>query len=464
MSSPDRSSDLSPDGSAEGSPAGFPDGSPGGRATGSPPPTGGAWPWGEDEPVRLGRDPARSRKVRSVYVHAPFCARRCFYCDFAVHVSKEGDAAGWVEALEGELAALEEEGLFVLGEELDTLYVGGGTPSLLGVGAMTALAELIGRSRLGGASLEWTAEANPESFTPEVAEGWRSAGVGRVSLGVQSFDGDALRWMGRLHGPEGAARAVRLAREVGFAEISVDLIFGLPERLDRSWRDDVARVLDLGVTHVSVYGLTVEEGTPLGRAVGGGRERVAPHEAYEEAYLEASRILSGAGFVHYEVSNFARPGSGSRHNRVYWSGAPYLGLGNSAHSYLHPIRRWNLPAWSAYRKRSREGRLPVADGEVLDDRAYRLERIWLGLRTRRGLDRSGWTEEARSLVGGWIERGAAESDGQVVRLTPRGWLTMDRLALDLDAFLGSTAAVGPGPASSVAPPTDRHPSSNDVAR
>lgn len=379
--------------------------------------------------------PPHGGPVRSVYVHAPFCARRCFYCDFAVHVRRNGDVDAWVEALRGELEALEREGLVCLSDPLETLYVGGGTPSLLGPGAMEALAAVLGPGRVRDEGIEWTAEANPESFTAELARAWRLAGANRVSLGIQSFQEGALRWMGRLHGAEGAAAAVGVARQAGFQEISVDLMFGLPDHLERSWREDLDRVLSLKPTHVSLYGLTVESGTPLGRAVSMERESVADESRYREEYLEAAERLVAGGFEHYEVSNFALPGSASRHNRAYWDGTAYLGLGNSAHSYLHPLRRWNLRDWNAYRETASRARLPVADREVLDPMGHRLERVWLALRTRRGLEVHDLPGKAAECTARWVRGGLAEGGEGSIRLTPDGWLVMDRLAVELDDAL-----------------------------
>ena len=247
-------------------------------------------------------------QVSSVYVHAPFCARRCNYCDFAVQVRKEGDLEGWRDAIAGELRAVQEEGLFALAPSLATLYVGGGTPSLLGAGAMSALAALLGPERLRAPHLEWTAEANPESLTTEVAEQWRRAGVNRLSLGAQTFHGPTLSWMGRMHGPDGPARAIGIARESGLTNLSVDLMFGLPRRLERDWTADLEGVLALDVPHVSLYGLTVESGTPLARAVVAGKEIPVDDEMYRDEYLLAVEMLGAAGYEHYEVSNFARPG------------------------------------------------------------------------------------------------------------------------------------------------------------
>lgn len=370
--------------------------------------------------------------VGAVYVHAPFCTRRCFYCDFAVQVRRDAGAAEWLEALGGELDFLRNEGTFVLADSLDSVFVGGGTPSLLGPQAMHGLRDLLGPSRLESPDLEWTAEANPESFTDEVARGWREAGVNRVSLGVQTFHEPALKWMGRLHGAAGAAASVARARAAGFENLSLDLIFGLPAHVGRNWNDDLRRAVDLGVPHVSLYGLTVESGTPLGRAVREGKEEVADEEQYREEYLLASEVLTAAGFEHYEVSNFALPGRASRHNQTYWNGTPYLGLGNGAHSFLYPRRRWNLRDWEVYREAARGGDSPVHEEEVLDAAAARMERVWLGLRTDSGMVEREFDPREQVLVEGWLrENWAVRAQGRV-RLTARGWLLLDRLAVDLD--------------------------------
>lgn len=371
--------------------------------------------------------------IRSVYVHAPFCARRCVYCDFAVTVSSTGDLGAWAAALAAELSLLEHEGLFALAPRLDTLYVGGGTPSLLGPAAMAQLAELLGPDRLGGAEFEWTAEANPESFTAEVASAWRRAGVNRVSLGVQTFHPPALEWMGRLHGPAGAEAAVRAARDADFDNVSVDLVFALPAHLRRSWREDLERVLALDVPHVSLYGLGVEPGTPLGRAVAEGRESPVDEERYREEFLEGSERLRSAGYLHYEVSNFAKPGYESRHNHVYWDGRPYLGLGNGAHTYAHPLRRWNVRDWATYRRRLLAGASPEESREWLDEGACALERVWLGLRTARGIPLAGLGEEARARARAWVRDGLAAADEDRLALTPLGWLQLDAIAVEIDA-------------------------------
>ena len=390
---------------------------------------------GESQAIRVLDPPPEPGAIRSVYVHAPFCARRCFYCDFAVKVAS-ADRDVWLSALSAEVRALEREGVFLFDETLDTLYVGGGTPSLLGAPAMGALRTIIGEKRLRHSDLEWTAEANPESFTPNVATGWRCAGVNRISLGIQSFHAPSLQWMGRLHGADGARSVVRIGRAAGFTNLSVDLIFGLPARLERDWGRDLDQALSLDPDHVSLYGLSAEPATPFGRAVADRRETLPDGERYEHEYLFAVERLAEAGYDAYEVSNFARPGFESRHNSVYWSGEPYVGLGNGAHSYRHPVRRWNLRDWDAYRAGAEDSGLPVDDQEALDAGNVRLERIWLGLRTRRGISLRDLPASARDRAEGWEEGALAVLEGSVVRLTPRGWLVMDRLTIELDGDLG----------------------------
>lgn len=366
----------------------------------------------------------------SLYVHAPFCARRCCYCDFAVTVDRSPQADAWLDAVEAEFrTALEREALDR--PVLRTLYVGGGTPSLLGTGAMPGLRERLARHADLEDLEEWSVEANPESFDARLAEDWRSAGVQRLSFGAQSFDAEALRWMGRLHGPEGPARAFAVARAAGFDDLSVDLIFGLPAHLGRDWAADLQRALDLGPEHVSLYGLTAEPATPLGAKVNEGRERLADEETYAAEYLLAARVLTGAGFRHYEVSNFARPGRASRHNRAYWTHRPYLGLGPGAHSFLAPRRWWNARDWADYRQRVMETGAAIEAVEQLDEAAVGLERAWLQLRTAEGATQE--SERQRRLAESWAARGWARVSDNRVHLTAAGWLLLDRLAVEYDA-------------------------------
>lgn len=379
---------------------------------------------------------------RSVYLHVPFCTRRCAYCDFAVQATRDAPTAEWLDAIGAEWQALGEEQGWPATVELDTIYVGGGTPSLLGPDAMAGVARALGTlARWDPGAVEWSCEANPESFTPAVAEGWRAAGVNRLSLGAQSFHEPALRWMGRLHGAQGPAAAMETARAAGFRNVSIDLIFALPARLGRDWSADLDRALALEPEHISLYGLTAESGTPLGRWVREGRERMADEDNYAEEYLLAHERLTAAGFEHYEVSNFARPGLRSRHNFAYWTGVPYAALGPGAHAYLPPQRRWNVRGWEDYRDALRRGDLPVEGTEALDPADRALEELWLGLRTDLGLALTGLGVEQRAMARGWVGRGWAEDVAGRLRLNAEGWLLLDRLAVELHAA-GEVAAAG----------------------
>ena len=369
--------------------------------------------------------------IRHLYVHVPFCLRRCSYCDFAVQAVAHAPVSDWVQAVLDELDLVTTEQQWTARPELQTLYLGGGTPSLLGSTGVQEFGQRL-RERVSlAANCEWTVEANPETFTADVALAWARAGVNRISLGAQTFNEEVLRWMGRMHGADGPARAVAAARHVGLDNFSVDLIFALPSRFQRDWRRDLETVLALEPAHVSLYGLTAESGTPLGRWVAEGRESLAGEDEYAEQYLLAARMLTDAGFVHYEVSNFARPGKESRHNQAYWNGSAYVGLGPGAHSYLPPLRRWNVRDWNSYRDRIGECLLAVDGSEVVEPGTAGLEDAWLGLRTRSGVPLSRLSERQASLARSWEGRGWGVTQDDAFRLTPEGWLLLDRLSVEI---------------------------------
>ena len=314
--------------------------------------------------------------------------------------------------------------------EAETLYLGGGTPSLLGAEGIERLIELVrGRVELAEGA-EVTVEANPDHVTASAVAAWRGAGVNRLSIGAQSFDPRALAWMHRTHSAEQIGAALEAAREGGLENISLDLIFALPESLGRDWRCDVERALELRPTHVSLYGLTVEPATPLGRWRDRGDVIEAPEERYEAEFLEAHELLAAAGFEHYEVSSYALPGRRSRHNSSYWRRVPYAGLGPAAHSFDGAQRRWNTAAYAAWESALGEGRDPLGGEEVLICEEADAERVYLDLRRAEGL--LAGPEMARH-VHPWVAAGWAVLDGTRVRLTPAGWLRLDALASNLTA-------------------------------
>jgi putative oxygen-independent coproporphyrinogen III oxidase len=311
---------------------------------------------------------------------------------------------------------------------VDTLYLGGGTPSRLGAAGVTTLLELLQHRLALNEGAEVTLEANPEDVTEAAARAWRTAGVNRLSLGSQSFDDEVLRWMHRTHDAAAIGKAVECARAAGFDDISLDLIFALPNEVPRRWDADVAAALALQPTHVSFYGLTVEPATPLGRWRDRGLATEAPEERYEWEYLYAHETLAAAGFEHYEVSNFALPGRAARHNSAYWRGVPYVGLGPGAHEYDGVCRRWNVDGYAEWLRRLKAGEDPIDGREMLDAINRAAEDVYLALRTRGGLRLTG-AELVRAQP--WIAAGWGTVRDDELVLTPSGWLRLDSLAADL---------------------------------
>lgn len=315
-----------------------------------------------------------------------------------------------------------------VGPSLSTLYFGGGTPSHLGPEGVAALVELV-RARFGiEAETEITLETNPEDVTAGAVSSWRRAGVNRLSLGIQSFDDNALQWMHRTHSAEDSARAIDTARAGGIANLSIDLIFALPENLNRSWTDDLEKAIAVEPDHISLYGLTVERGTPLGRWEASGQVTTATEERYAEQFLEAHAGAEAAGFQHYEVSNFGRPGKRSRHNSAYWSGVNYVGAGPSAHSFDGRTRKWNVAPYAAWQSRLSKGESVNEGSEELSEDNRRSEKVYLALRTIDGYEATDSDLKAAAI---WKEQGWATIDGKTIRLSPEGWLRLDSLAAGL---------------------------------
>jgi oxygen-independent coproporphyrinogen III oxidase len=363
---------------------------------------------------------------RHVYVHVPFCARRCAYCDFSIAVRREVPVDDYVTMLAAEIDLRYPN---ATDWTVDTLYFGGGTPSRLGGAGAAAMLEAVRRRLQLADDAEVTLEANPEDIDAESIAAWRDAGINRLSIGAQSFDDAVLRWMHRTHDAAATVRAVERARRGGIDNFSLDLIFALPESIERSWTADVARALELGPSHLSLYGLTIEPHTPLGRWHGRGAVIESPDERYETEFLHAHDALGAAGFEHYEVSNFARPGFRARHNSAYWQSVPYAGFGPSAHEFDGIARRWNTLAYVDWLERIRSGADPLGDAETLTDGNRIAESVYLGLRTTEGLKLR--DNEVRR-VQPWIDAGwgTVDANGKLV-LTALGWLRLDSLAADL---------------------------------
>ena len=365
-----------------------------------------------------------------LYVHVPFCARRCAYCDFSIAVRREVPVGEYVAAIARELD-LRSLG----GASLATLYFGGGTPSKLGATGVPALLDVVRGRYAIDVDAEVTLETNPEDVTPDAVRAWRAAGINRISLGAQSFDEGVLSWMHRTHGAGDIERAVGVARDAGFDNISLDLIFALPESVGRDWHADLDRALQLEPEHLSLYGLTVEPHTPLARWTAQGSVHETPDARWEHEFLEAHARLSAAGFAHYEVSNYAREGRRARHNDAYWTDRAYAGAGPAAHGYDGATRRWNESAYAHWLARVQAGEDPGAGCERLSAEERRAERIYLGLRTDRGIQLE---PGAAAVVQSWVDAGWGEviqrHDSRSFVLTAPGWLRLDAIATSLTSF------------------------------
>ncbi len=363
----------------------------------------------------------------NLYIHVPFCARRCSYCDFSIAVRRTVPAARFAEAILQEWRGVQGDPGWDDSPDLDTVYFGGGTPSRLEPAALAAILAGVTAERRLSAGAEITIEANPDDVTPEAAAAWRAAGIARVSLGVQSFSPSVLEWMHRAHSADQARAAVRILRTAGFADLSLDLIYGLPAELGRDWQADLDQAFALEPDHLSCYGLTVEAHTPLGHWTARGQATAVDEVQYADEFLRLSGTLAERRWEHYEVSNAARPGHRARHNSGYWTGAAYLGLGPSAHSSTGGERRWNIREYAAWDAAVREGRDTIAGRESLTESQRRLEALYLGLRTSAGVPPALVSTAVRER---WVRAGwAGETDGRL-RLSPEGWLRLDALVAD----------------------------------
>ena len=349
-----------------------------------------------------------------LYVHIPFCLTRCGYCDFNTYAGLDYLQAGYLEALAREAGLWAEEWT---GSEFASLFVGGGTPTTLPVASLAALMAGLRDKFDFARSPEITVEANPDTVDPKYLAAMLDTGVGRLSLGVQSFDPTVLAALERIHSPESARTAFAAARRAGFTNVSIDLIYGANGETVESWKRTMEEAVSFGPDHLSCYALTIEPATSLGRQVAAGLVPSPDPDLQADMYDLACGALRDAGYEHYEVSNWARPGHRSVHNMGYWEGRPYLGLGAGAHSYRDGLRWWNLRPPQQYLATLQRGEKPVGGSERLTVDERRLERLLLGLRVADGIPEA-WVESERAAS--LVERGLmTHLDGRVA-LTEAG--------------------------------------------
>jgi putative oxygen-independent coproporphyrinogen III oxidase len=391
------------------------------------------------------------RSPHSLYVHIPFCVSKCPYCDFNSHVGLEYLFESYNSALVAEIRAWGSE---LGGSRLDTIFIGGGTPSRVPSAHIQAVMDAV----RGGFDLapdaEVTLEANPQSAEAKRMEAWLRAGVNRLSLGFQSLDSKSLAFLERAHGAEEATSVFRQSRAAGFANVSCDLIFGIPGLSTAHWAEVLGEVLALAPDHVSAYELTPEVGTRLGADVSSQQTAMPDEDTMLAQYEVAEALLAAAGFDRYEVSSWSRGGRECRHNIAYWSGVPYAAAGAGAHAFLHlpnlpswlrgapgtavSVRQWNLSNPAAYISAVRGQGHAVAGREWLDLRTTLFDLMMMGLRREAGVDlakvSAWWGAAARASLGARIDQlwadGLLEPAGDTVRPTPRGRRLLNRVVAE----------------------------------
>lgn len=318
-------------------------------------------------------------KEIGLYIHIPFCRSKCLYCDFNSYEKREGDSPEYVRALLLELSAYQEK----YGLKFKTVFIGGGTPTVINYGLIGALMEKLMPQLVEGA--EVTMECNPGTVSGESLAYYRSMGINRLSIGLQAWQPELLRTLGRIHGREEFLEAYYGARKAGFHNISVDLMFALPGQTMEMWEETLMKVCSLEVDHISCYSLKLEEGTRLYELHNAGKVLLPDEDMDRDMYAKAIEILEMHGYSQYEISNFARKGMESRHNLIYWHNEEYLGIGAGSHSKLQGSRFWNCKDIARYIESLGNGELPVEDSEQPDINEDMWETIFLALRLNEGL-------------------------------------------------------------------------------
>ncbi|MFP4150316.1 MAG: radical SAM family heme chaperone HemW [Nitriliruptoraceae bacterium] len=398
------------------------------------------------DPVESGRQAGFG-----VYLHVPFCHHRCGYCDFAVAEVGRLEAPRRADLEERYVAALvadldrqvaagprahapADAELAADWPEVTSIYLGGGTPTLLAPGQLARVLTAVRRVLDVAADAEVTVEANPETASRELLDTLVAAGVTRLSIGAQSFTPHVLTTLERRHGPEAPLELAAAARTAGVAQVSLDLIYGTPGETDAEWEATLARVLTAPVDHVSAYALTVHEGTPFGRRRDRGALADVDEDTQARRFETLGRVLGAGGFTHYEVSNLARGAAArSRHNLLYWRHGDYLGVGAGAHGHLAGRRWWSRRSTPRYVHAVEQagtapwgsGPSPLAGAEVLDDRQRAVERLLLGLRVREGLHPTDLPPIAPLALEDALEAGLVEIACGRLRCSERGWFLLD---------------------------------------
>ncbi|NQZ75366.1 MAG: radical SAM family heme chaperone HemW [Ekhidna sp.] len=372
--------------------------------------------------------------MAGIYIHIPFCRQACHYCDFhfSTNLSRKNEM---IMAIAKEIENSSEK----INDQIHTIYFGGGTPSLLSQEELRLLFATIHQNYEVCNEAEVTLEANPEDLSTENATGFLEAGINRLSIGIQTFENERLKWMNRAHDSTQSSTAVANAREAGFKNISLDLIYAVPEHGQQGWILDLEKTIALNPEHISLYGLTIEPETVFGKWERDQKLVEVPESDAADQYLQAIDLLKKSGFLHYEVSNFGKKGYHSRHNHSYWSGVPYLGFGPGAHSFDgKDQRRFNIRNNAKYIKGINENEAQY-ETESLSPTQRRNEQILTGLRTAKGIRisdfdygrKDSFINDHHSFINEMQQKNLVTLDNGHLSLRSHGFLVADEIALRL---------------------------------
>jgi len=377
--------------------------------------------------------------LAGIYIHIPFCRQACHYCNFHFSTSlRKKDAllqaiAGEIEIVQGDKTSSPGRGALQTDETIETIYFGGGTPSILEGKEIDQLLQKIFSSFNVADDAEITLEVNPDDIKDEKLQTWRESGITRLSIGVQSFFEDDLRWMNRAHNAKQAIDHLKQAQNY-FDSITIDLIYGVPGLTNDRWHKNVQMAIDLGIPHLSCYALTVEPKTPLDKLIRTSKKQGVQQDQQSEQFLLLMDWLHEADYEHYEISNFAKQGFRSRHNSSYWQGKGYFGFGPGAHSFNGTERQWNVANNQKYIDAIAQGIIPFGK-EVLTDTQKANEYIMISLRTIEGIDLRKLCEADRSIVSKathkYVQQGLLINANDHLKLTKHGKLFADGIAADL---------------------------------
>ncbi|MCI4667189.1 MAG: radical SAM family heme chaperone HemW [Bacteroidia bacterium] len=370
-----------------------------------------------------------------LYIHIPFCRKACIYCDFHFSTSLKMKAE-MVEAIIREIGMRKD--FFGEDRTLQSIYFGGGTPSVLDRAELDAIFAEITKHFSLAPKAEISLEANPDDLSEAYLKNLIQTPVNRLSIGIQSFDEAILSWMNRSHNRAQAISAVEMAREVGFENLSGDLILGIPGQSEEAWEANLKQFAKWKLPHLSVYSLAVEEKTVLAHQVNHGKTLLPDDSLYERQFIQAHEFFSEAGYEHYELSNYALPGMRANHNSSYWKSEAYLGIGPSAHSYNGVERSWNLANNALYMKEINRGKLPIAEKESLTQEDHYHEYLMTHWRKYEGVSVShisshfqvDWLAEHKVALEKWMNSGHLVKEGDQIRCKPEAWLISDDIISD----------------------------------